>query len=108
VFCAHLGCLFVQHYETFFYILNDFWPVLYPPRFFSRQSQRPQTLGFIPLRLELSLKLGSPYLPTFEYGFRSRFCCFVHAVIPPWVAVLRNWSASGRDDASAVTCALKI
>jgi hypothetical protein len=34
----HLACLFVQHYETFFYIFNDFWSVLYPPRFFSRQS----------------------------------------------------------------------
>ena len=40
-------------------------------------------LGFIPLRLELSLKLGSLYLPTFEYGFRSCFCRFVHAVILP-------------------------
>ena len=34
----HLACLFVQHYETFFYTFNDFWSVLYPPRFFSRQS----------------------------------------------------------------------
>src|SRR5262245_8362991 len=53
-------------------------------------------LGSIPLRLELSLKLGSLYLPTFEYGFRSRFCCFVHAVILSWVAVPRNGGALGR------------
>ena len=71
----------MQHYETLFYIFNDFWPVLYPPCFFSGQSYRPQTLGCIPLRLELNLKFGPFRFLAFEYGLRLRFCCFVHAVI---------------------------
>src|SRR5262245_39142700 len=79
--CPHLGCLFVQHLETFLYIFNDFWAVFCPPRFFSSQSLCPQTLAFISLRLKLSLKLGPFHFPALEYGFRLRFCCFIHSVI---------------------------